>query len=91
MEELATQVVRSQMTVTGVQPKISLNLDTVERKGEPRRFTIVGLWGAYILKPPSMHYQHLPEVEDLTMHLASIARIAVVPHSLIRLQSGNLA
>lgn len=91
MEELATQVVRSQMTVTGVQPKISLNLDASERKGEPRRFTIVGLWGAYILKPPSKHYRDLPEVEDLTMHLASIARIAVVPHSLIRMQSGNLA
>jgi serine/threonine-protein kinase HipA len=33
----------------------------------------------------------LPEVEDLTMHLADIAKIRVVPHTLIRLQSGNLA
>lgn len=33
----------------------------------------------------------MPEVEDLTMHLASIAKIRVVPHSLIRLTSGNLA
>jgi len=47
--------------------------------------------GGYILKPPSPHYLLLPEVEDLTMHLASIARIKVVPHSLIRLSSGNLA
>lgn len=33
----------------------------------------------------------MPQVEDLTMHLASVAKIKVVPHSLIRLQSGNLA
>ena len=33
----------------------------------------------------------MPEVEDLTMHLASLAKIEVVPHSLIRLQSGGLA
>ncbi|MCB0531991.1 MAG: HipA domain-containing protein [Saprospiraceae bacterium] len=91
MEELATQVIRSQMTVTGVQPKISLSIGTGEHSGEPKRFTIVGLWGAYILKPPTPHYPQLPEVEDLTMHLAEIARIAVVPHSLVRLQSGNLA
>ncbi len=55
------------------------------------RFTIVGLWGGYILKPPTPDYPHLPEVEDLTMHLAAIAKIKVVPHSLIRLQSGSLA
>jgi serine/threonine-protein kinase HipA len=33
----------------------------------------------------------LPELEDLTMHLASLAGIETVPHSLIRLQSGSLA
>ncbi|MGI9160463.1 MAG: HipA domain-containing protein [Saprospiraceae bacterium] len=91
MEELAAQVVRKQVTVTGVQPKISLNLDAGGNQREPRRFTIVGLWGNYILKPPTPQYPQLPEVEDLTMHLATIARIAVAPHSLIRLQSGSLA
>lgn len=91
MEELALQVVRSQMAVTGVQPKISLGLSPGTGKNEPKRFTIVGLWGGYILKPPTQQYKHLPEVEDLTMHLADIAKIKVVPHTLIRLQSGNLA
>lgn len=91
MEELALQVVRSQMAVTGVQPKISLGLSPGTGKNEPKRFTIVGLWGGYILKPPTQQYIHLPEVEDLTMHLADIAKIKVVPHTLIRLQSGNLA
>lgn len=91
MDELATQTVKSQMTVTGVQPKLSLHLASGNNPKNPKRFTIVGLWGGYILKPPTPHYPHLPEVEDLTMHLAAIAKINVVPHSLIRLQSGNLA
>lgn len=63
LEELATQVVKTQTTVTGVQPKISLQLEA--GKSEVKRFTIVGLWGGYILKPPSPHYPELPEVEDL--------------------------
>lgn len=90
MEELALQVVRSQVTITGVQPKISLHI-TSHRNNAPKRFTIVGLWGGYILKPPTAQYAQLAEVEDVTMHLASIAKIDVVPHSLIRLQSGNLS
>lgn len=89
MTELALQVVRSHIAVTGVQPKLSLDIEG--GNGTPPRFTIVGLWGNYILKPPVQQYLSLPEVEDLTMHLASIAGIDVVPHSLIRLKSGNLA
>ncbi len=91
MNELGSQIIQSQMTVTGVQPKISLHLSVGENKQEPKRLTIVGLWGEYILKPPTKLYIKLPEVEDLTMHLANIAKINVVPHSLIRLNSGNLA
>jgi serine/threonine-protein kinase HipA len=91
MEALATQIVKSQMTVTGVQPKLSLHLTSGGNKQDPKRLTIVGLWGGFILKPPSAKYPQLPEVEDLTMHLASLARINVVPHSLIRLRSGSLA
>lgn len=91
MNELALRVVQSQMTVTGVQPKLSLNLASGEHKSEPKRFTIVGLWGNYILKPPTTNYPQMPEVEDLTMHLAKIVRINIVAHSLIRLKSGQLA
>lgn len=91
MKDLALQVIQSQMTVTGVQPKLSLNLAAGENKKEPKRFSIVGLWGNYILKPPAEKYPQMPEVEDLTMHLAEIAKINVVPHSLIRLKSGQLA
>lgn len=91
MGELATQIIQSQVTVTGVQPKLSLHLASADQPNLAKRFTIVGMWGGYILKPPSIHYPQLPEVEDLTMHLANIAKINVVPHSLIRLKSGNLA
>lgn len=91
MKNLALQIIQSQMTVTGVQPKLSLNLTDGENKKEPKRFTIVGLWGNYILKPPAEKYSQMPEVEDLTMHLAEITKINAVPHSLIRLKSGQLA
>jgi serine/threonine-protein kinase HipA len=90
MEQLALQVVKSQITLTGVQAKLSLEL-TPSEKGEAKRFKIVGLWGDYILKPPTKKFSQLPEVEDVTMHLGTIAKIKMVPHSLIRLQSGNLA
>jgi serine/threonine-protein kinase HipA len=91
MFELAEKVIRSQSVVTGAQPKLSLELSTRAEKNVPQRFTIVGLWGNYILKPPSVRFPSLPEIEDVTMHLADGTGIAAVPHSLIRLKSGNLA
>jgi serine/threonine-protein kinase HipA len=90
MEKLATEVVRTHVTVPGVQPKISLDLDLPE-KGREGRLTLVGLWGRYILKPPTKKYPSMPEVEDATMHLAEAAGIRTVPHSMIRLKSGELA
>lgn len=91
MFELAEKVVSNRITLTGVQPKLSLDIEPADKAAQPRRFTIVGLWGGYILKPPTKNYRHLPEVEDLTMHLAALSKIKTVPHSLIRLQSGSLA
>lgn len=88
---LALEIIQSKTVVTGVQPKLSLNLTNGKNKKEPKRFTIVGLWGNFILKPQTDNYPQMPEVEDLTMHLASIAKINVVPHSLIRMKSGQLA
>lgn len=87
--DLARQVVRSQTTLTGVQAKLSLDIDRGGRN-EPDRFTIVGLWGRFILKPQTTTYRALPELEDLTMHLAEAAKITVVPHSLIRFSDGEL-
>lgn len=87
ISELAEQVIRSQTTLTGVQPKLSVDIS--EEKNN-RRFTIVGLWGRYILKPQTVTYPHLPELEDLTLHLAETARIKTVPHALIRFADGEL-
>ncbi len=89
LEDLALQVVRSQTTVTGVQQKLSLDI-APKQKQQPTRFTIVGLWGRFILKPQSDRFEQLPEVEDLTMHLAEIAKIRVVPHALIPFADGQL-
>ncbi|MFA6813315.1 MAG: HipA domain-containing protein [Bacteroidaceae bacterium] len=88
LEELAKTVIRSQTTLTGVQPKLSL--DFQDRQSVPQRFTIVGLWGRFILKPQTDRFEHLPELEDLTIHLAEIAGIETVPHSLIRFEDGEL-
>lgn len=90
ISKLAAEVIRSQTTLTGVQPKLSLDIDR-GAKGTPDRFTVVGLWGRYILKPQSDKYRHLPELEDVTMHLAQLARMEVVPHGLIRMQDGELS
>jgi len=87
LDSLAAQVIRSQTTLTGVQAKLSLHID---RHARSKRLTIVGLWGDYIFKPQTQEYRNLPENEDLTMHLAEIAKIKVVPHTLIRLKDGTL-
>lgn len=91
LEALAKEVIQSQTTLTGVQPKISLHLGAKSKNGAPSKFTIVGLWGGYILKPPTARYPQLPEVEHLTMKLAAIAKINTAPHSLVRLADGHLA
>lgn len=88
MEDVALTFISRHAAVTGVQPKLSL--DFVSDKGA-KRLTVVGLWGNYILKPQSQNFEQLPENEDLTMHLAEIAEIKTVPHSLIRMRDGSLA
>ncbi len=87
LDALAAKVIQAQTSLTGVQPKLSLNLHKHEGCN---RLTIVGLWGEYIFKPQSDAYAELPENENLTMHMAEAARIKVVPHSLIRLADGSL-
>ncbi len=89
MAELARQVIRANTSVTGVQAKMSLNVNR-GGKNEPAKFTIVGLWGKYIFKPQSAKYPHLPELEDLTMKMAEVAHIRTARHTLIRLADGEL-
>lgn len=88
ISKLAKKIVRSQITIPGVQSKISLVLEKI--KGG-NRLTLVGLWDKYILKPPSPSFEFLPENESLTMKLANLFGIKTIPFSLIRMASGELA
>ena len=89
IHKLGKNVIANSVTVPGVQTKLSMNLEKVQQNAD--KLTIVALWGNYILKPQSQDYKELPENEDLTMHLASIFKLNVVEHSLVRLQDGSLA
>jgi len=89
IKELAREIVTASTTVTGVQAKLLLDISR-GHAGEPQRFTIVGLWGRFILKPQTDRFANLPENEDLTMHMAEAAGIKTVPHSLIRFADGEL-
>lgn len=87
LEKLAIQVIKDQTSLTGVQPKLSLHLNEYEGR---QRLTIVGLWGGFICKPQTIQFNQMPETEDLTMHLAELAKIDVVPHTLIRMADNSL-
>lgn len=87
LHELAEKTVNQRIAITGVQPKLSVTLQKV--KGT-NRLTIVGLWGEFILKPRHDHYLLMPETEDLTMHLASLFKIPVCEHTLLRATDGSL-
>lgn len=87
LKELADQTINKRIAITGVQPKLSV---TLEKSKENNRLTIVGLWGGYILKPQHGHFQMMPQTEDLTMHMASLFRIPVCEHTLLRATDGSL-
>jgi len=88
MDELAKKIVDSRISVPGIQPKLSMSLI----KKTDKRLTVVGaLGGQFIFKPPSDKYREMPENEHLTMRIAEVFGIRVVPASLIRLASGEIS
>lgn len=87
--KLGKIIIEKRTTIPGVQSKLSVEIDKTI-KSEPK-IVIVGLWGNYILKPPSPHYNFLPEIEDVTMKLARLFGIKTVDHSLIKFKSGQTA
>lgn len=89
LNELAKKSVQQRVTVPGVQTKLSLEVD--RKTDAADKLTIVGLWGRYILKPPSSKWPELPANEHCTMMLAEAAGIETVPYGLIHLASGELA
>jgi serine/threonine-protein kinase HipA len=93
MAELAKEVVESSVSVPGVQPKLSLGfIKEVLQDGSKGRLTVMGaLGGNYILKPQNEIFPQMPENEHLTMRMAELCGISVVPSTLIRLKSGELS
>jgi serine/threonine-protein kinase HipA len=92
MEKLAKEAVELSITVPGVQPKLSLGwIKSTLEEGQNGRLTIMdALEGLYILKPQNTQYEQMPENEHLSMKLAELFKIEVVPSNMIRLVSGEL-
>lgn len=92
MEKLAKEAVELSVTVPGVQPKLSLGwIKSTLEDGHNGRLTIMdALEGLYILKPQNTQYEQMPENEHLSMKLAELFKIEVVPSNMIRLASGEL-
>lgn len=88
LDKLAQETVNKRIAVTGVQPKLSMDL---ENNTAGKRLTIVGLWGRYILKPQNTELAAMPEVEDLTMHLAELFKISTCQHALVPIADGSFA
>lgn len=90
--KLAKAAAELSITVPGVQPKLSLGwIKTDLENGHQGRLTILdALDGNYILKPQNADYPQMPENEHLSMKLAELFKIDVVPVNMIRLQSGEL-
>lgn len=92
MDELAKNVVERSVAVPGVQPKLSMTLVKETKENSDARLTVVGALGwQYIFKPPSDRFPEMPENEHVTMRMAEVFGIKVVPSSLIRLLSGELS
>ena len=89
LHRLASQIVRQRVTIPGVQAKISMAVK--KQAGRHPKLTITGLWGRYILKPPSGQWDQLPENEHATLQLAVAADIQTVSFGLVRLRSGELS
>ena len=78
-EQVREAIVRAaKMSIQGVQPKLSVNLNV---KNEI--FEIVDTGGRYIFKPQTMNYKEVPENEDVTMRLAKLIGIDVPLHGLV--------
>ncbi len=92
MEKLAKEAAELSIAVPGVQPKLSLGwIKTELVNGHQGRLTIMdALEGNYILKPQNPDDPLMPEIEHLSMKLAELFKIDIVPVNMIRLQSGEL-
>ena len=78
LQELATQIIQSQVTVTGVQPKISLHLPSTEHNSQVKRFTVVGMWGGFILKPTGIKKAKPFTSRTMVLNLQEYVKLMVI-------------
>ncbi len=81
-----SQKMVGKMSVSGVQPKLSVIHNPIKRQ-----LTVVERGGVYILKPQTDRFPYLPENENLCMCIASVYGMDVPQHGLIPLQDGRFA
>lgn len=90
INDLAERFVRRHVTVPGAQPKLSVHLEP-DGSNRSARFTLVGLDGNYVLKPPVERFPEMPELEHMTMCMARACGISTAECGLIPLEDGRLS
>lgn len=85
---LKAQEMVGKMSISGVQPKLSVKL--ADREKDPH-LEVTGEGGQYILKPQVQAFANLPENEDLCMTIAEDIGIDVPAHCLVHLKDKSLA
>jgi len=82
----AAQEMAGKMSISGVQPKLSMKLD--KKNGA---LEVAGEGGEYILKPQLQTFNNIPQNENLCMDIAASLGIQVPPHALVSLKDNSLA
>jgi serine/threonine-protein kinase HipA len=83
---LTAQKMAGRLSISGVQPKLSMKFNRQARVLEP-----VAEGGEYILKPQVQTFPNLPQNENLCMSVAAELGVAVPPHALLKLDDGSYA
>jgi len=83
---LKAQDMAGRMSISGVQPKLSLKLNRQQVE-----LVVAPTGGEYILKPQIQQFPHTPENENCCMDIAEALDINVPPHCLLPLSDGTLA
>lgn len=80
------QKLAGKLSISGVQPKLSLKLDRKQNVLIP-----VAKGGEYILKPQTSSFPNIPENENCCMDIAEDLTMDVPPHCLMPLKDNSLA
>lgn len=89
LNDLAEKTIQQHVAVPGVQPKLSIHMES-SGTNRDARFTLVGMEGGYILKPPVERFPEMPELEHLTMCMARDFGIQTAACGLIPLDDAQL-